>query len=94
MQARAKAVRHLSADPTVRTRPWLLDAIKNANGNLESIVAATGKYLAKGVNEQTLLDAQAVLNEISRTAEGSAIVRKMLTKDDVTRIANLSRGRR
>jgi hypothetical protein len=94
MEARAKSVRHLKVDPNVRTRPWFVEATKDTSQKLESVVAATGKYLAKGANEQNLSDAQAVLNEISRTAEGSALVRKLVTKDNIARIANLSRGRR
>jgi len=93
IETRKRTVRRYRIDPELRLRPWFNRAIKNANGNIEAFVNEVAEHLAYGVNEQTITEAQRVLNEVSRTEAGAAAVRKVATKASLLRLINASKGR-
>jgi hypothetical protein len=88
------AVRSFTVDDTVRTRRWFNDAMTQSKNNLDAFVTATVQQLNKGVSEQSLAEAQAVINELGRTAQGADAVRKQVTAAAVARTINISKGRK
>ena len=89
----AAAVRFYTIDPKVRMLPWLNDAMNQSKNNLDTFIQTTVTQLKKGINAQTLTTAQVVLNELSRTPEGSAAVRRQMTAPAIAQIILASKGR-
>jgi hypothetical protein len=89
----AAAVRHYTVDPNVRMLGWVNDAMTQSKENLDTFVQTTMTQLSKGINEQTLTTTQVVLNELSRTPEGAAAVRRQVTAPAIAKIIVASRGR-
>jgi hypothetical protein len=89
----AKAARFYTVDPKVRMLPWFNDAMTQSKENLDTFIQTTMAQMNKGINEQSLTIAQVVLNELSRTPEGSAAVRRQLTAPAIAKVILASKGR-
>lgn len=89
----AAAVRFYTVDPKVRMLGWVNDAMTQSKENLDTFIQTTMTQLSKGINEQTLTVTQVVLNELSRTPEGAAAVRRQLTAPAIAKIILASKGR-
>jgi hypothetical protein len=93
LETQQRTVRRHAINPDLRMRPWFNQAAKDTEGKIDAFVAKVVEQLAKGVNEQRILEAQDVLNEVSRTPEGTAAVQKQATKANVLRLIAISKGR-
>jgi hypothetical protein len=74
-------------------RPWFNQAIKDTDGKIDAFLGKAVEQLSKGVNEQSIVEAQDVFNEISRTPEGTAAVQKHATRANLLRLIHVSKGR-
>ena len=92
VKAQTQRVRVVSVDPAIRTRPWFNNAMTTSNNDYSAFVGKLAAQLQRGVNEQSLTEAQAVLNEISRTPEGAAAVQKQFTSDVIAQLIKTSKG--
>jgi hypothetical protein len=88
------AVRRLGAGDKVRTRPWFTVAMTQSNNNLDTLLAKTIEHLHKNINAQSLAETQAVFNELSRTPEGAATVRRHANPDSLSQAIKLSKERK
>ena len=93
LEAQQRAVRRHKFNPDLRMRPWFNQAIKDTEGKIDAFVDKAVEQLTKGVNEQSIIEAQDVLNEVSRTPEGTVAVQKHATKANLLRLINFSKGR-
>jgi hypothetical protein len=93
LETQQRAVRRHKFNPDLRTRPWFNQAAKETEGKPDAFVAKAVEQLARGVNEQSIIEAQDVLNEVSRTPEGTIAVQKQATKANVLRLITMSKGR-
>jgi hypothetical protein len=93
LETQQRSVRRHAFNPDLRMRPWLNQAAKGTDGKIDDFVAKVVEQLARGVNEQSIVEAQDVLNEVSRTPEGTAAIRKQATKANVLRLITTSKGR-
>lgn len=90
LRRQSKTVRWYRIDPSVRTRPWLVAAIKKANGDSAALTASIVARLQNAPTEQNLTDAQVILNELTRTPEGAEGAAHQLTDDNIELITRLS----
>lgn len=88
-----RAVHRHKFDPDLRMQPWFNRAAKSSEGRMDDFVAQVIEQLERGTNEQSLLAAQDCLNEAARTAEGTAAVRKHLSKATLLRLFPAAKGR-
>lgn len=88
----AAMIRRVQVDPNLRTRPWVVDAMTNSKENLDTFLEKLIAQIRKGVNEQSLTEAHAVLNEISKTPDGAAAVRRHVTPDNLRLAISMSKG--
>jgi hypothetical protein len=93
LETQQRAVRLHKFNPDLRMRPWFNQAAKDTEGKIDAFVAKAVEQLAKGVNEQSIIEAQDMLNEVSRTPEGTVAVQKQATKANVLRLIAMSKGR-
>ncbi len=93
LETQQRAVRLHKFNPDLRMRPWFNQAIKDTDGKTDAFLAKAVEQLSKGVNEQSIVEAQDVFNEISRTPEGTIAVQKQATKANLLRLINASKGR-
>jgi hypothetical protein len=93
LETQQRAVRRHKFNPDLRMRPWFNQAIKDTEGKIDAFVEKAVEQLTKGVNEQSIIEAQDVLNEVSRTPEGTVAVQKQATKANLLRLINFSKGR-
>lgn len=93
LETQQRAVRVHKFNPDLRMRPWFNQAIKDTDGKIDAFVGKAVEQLAKAVNEQSIVEAQDVLNEVSRTPEGTVAVQKQATKANLLRLINFSKGR-
>jgi hypothetical protein len=87
------AVRPIRSDDKVRTRPWFNVAMTQSKENLDTFVQMAVDQLRKGINAQSLAEAQAVFNELSKTPEGAAAVRRQVNPQSLAQAIKLSKGR-
>lgn len=90
--AKRQRVRRSTVNPDVRTRAWLNNAMSTSNNDYDAFVTKVIAYLRRAINEQSLSEAQAVLNELSRTPEGAAAVQKQLTHENLALAIKISKG--
>ena len=93
LETQQRAVRFHKFNPDLRMRPWFNQAIKDTDGKIDAFLGKAVEQLSKGVNEQSIVEAQDVFNEVSRTPEGTAAVQKLATKANLLRLINASKGR-
>jgi hypothetical protein len=93
LETQQRAVRRHKFNPDLRMRPWFNQAIKDTEGKIDDFVGKAVEQLTKGVNEQSIVEAQDVLNEVSRTPEGTVAVQKQATRANLLRLINFSKGR-
>jgi hypothetical protein len=92
--AQARQVRRAAVDPSLPTQPWLGEAIASAKGDYEAFLGTVMSRLSDGIGEQRLTETRAVLNELCRTPEGAAAVRKRVTVAVVQQAIKTSKGAR
>ena len=90
LRRQSSAVRRYHLDPSLRTRPWLNVAIKNANGDDAALTAEIIARVQSDLTEQTLTDAQSILNELSRRPEGAQAIARHLDDATIEAIIRLS----
>jgi hypothetical protein len=88
-----RTVRFHKFNPELRMQPWFNQAIKETEGKHDAFLGKAVEQLSKGVNEHSIVEAQDVFNEISRTPEGTAAVQKQATRANLLRLINASKGR-
>jgi alkylhydroperoxidase/carboxymuconolactone decarboxylase family protein YurZ len=92
-QKQASAVRRYSVSPEVRTRSWLIVAMTKSNGHADALLKSLIAQVKRGVNAQSITEAQAVLNELNKTPQGTEAVRRNVNVDMMKLLNNLSKGR-
>ena len=88
-----QTVRRIAADDKVRTRPWFNVAMTQSKENLDTFVQMAVDQLRRGINAQSLMEAQAVFNELSKTPQGAEAVRKRVNAQSLAQAIQLSKGR-
>ncbi len=94
VKRQAVAVRPFRAEENVRTRPWFNVAMTQSHEDLNTFLAKTVEQLRRGINAQSLAEAQAVFNEFSRTPQGAAAVRRHVNPETLSEAIKLSKGRK
>ena len=77
--AQAARVRHYQVDPNFWLPQWVRDHI-DAKGQPDELIQKVIDRVKANPNANSLLEAQTVLNELGRSAEGTAVVRNSVTK--------------
>ncbi len=76
--------RQYEIDPEFWLPPWVRDHV-DSNGKPDDLIQKVIAQVNQSPNEKTFLEAQATLNELSRTTEGADLVRKSVTKDVISK---------
>lgn len=87
----AAAVRNYSVDPKFWLPDWVRQHI-DQGGKPDGLIQKVIDRVRQNPHEATLLEAQAIFNELGRSAEGTALVRQQVSKEVVQDIARLGRG--
>ncbi|TCK75045.1 hypothetical protein [Acidipila rosea] len=84
-RTQAARVRHYQVDPNFWLPAWVREHI-DAKGKPDELIQKVIDRVKASPSARSLQEAQAVLNELGRSAEGTAAVRKALTKDVLRRV--------
>ena len=76
LSTQQRAVRFHKLNPDLRMQPWFNQAIKDTDGKNDAFLGKAVEQLSKGLNENSIVEAQDVFNEISRTPEKARPTRK------------------
>ncbi len=83
-KAQAARVRQYEVDPEFWLPQWVRDHI-DAKGHPDQLIQKVIDRVKANPGAKTLLEAQAVLNELGRSPEGTAAVKSAVTKDVIRR---------
>jgi hypothetical protein len=87
----ASVVRHYTVDPTYWLPDWVRQHV-DQGGTVDELVQKVIERVRQNPHADMLLEAQAIFNELGRSAEGTAAVRQQVSSDVVRKIATSGRG--
>lgn len=87
----ASIVRHYTVDPTYWLPDWVRQHI-DQGGTPDELVGKMIERVRQNPHTDMLLEAQAIFNELGRSAEGTAAVRSQVSSDVLRQIATSGRG--
>jgi len=87
----ASAVRQYTVDPMYWLPDWVRQHV-DRGGTPAELVQAVLERVRKNPHADMLLEAQAIFNELGRSAEGTATIRQHVSSDLLRQIATSGRG--
>jgi hypothetical protein len=87
----AGGVRHYTVDPTYWLPDWVRQHI-DQGGTPDELVQKVLERVRQNPHTDMLLEAQAIFNELGRSAEGTAAIRQRVSRDVVRHITASGRG--
>jgi alkylhydroperoxidase/carboxymuconolactone decarboxylase family protein YurZ len=93
LERERRTVYRRTFNPDLRMKPWLNQAAKKTEGRIDDFIAEVIAQLAPGASEESILEALDVLNEVTRTEQGTAAVQKQVTSATLLRLFAATKGR-
>lgn len=87
LAARRNAVRRPPEGGTSPT--WLDQAIRASSGNVDGLLRAALEHVRRDFNEENLIGLQLLLNDLGRTPQGTAAIRRSISEDDLLQLFEL-----